>query len=227
MPSKKFIQQRFDVDSGRWVNGLGPVVPVLYHLPELLAADPSESVFVVEGERDADRLASEGLVATTSPMGAGKWREEYGRWIEGRTVYVIPDNDEPGEEHAKKVAETTGAKILRLPGLPNKGDVSDWLDSGRTAAELLELAKESAATENGHRQAGLSTFTLAELLSKEFPAGAVDRAGASAGGHDAPGGQAQAGEILDGPWALCRRRDGDSRPRSVRGGGRGQPVSRT
>ena len=47
---------------------------VLYRLRELLAADPSLPVYVAEGEKDADRLTAEGLVATTSPMGAGKWR---------------------------------------------------------------------------------------------------------------------------------------------------------
>jgi len=168
-PSKKFIQQRYDGETGEWVNGLGHVTPVLYRLPELLAADSSEPVFVVEGEKDADRIASEGLIATTNPMGAGKWREEYGGWLEGRAVYVIPDNDEPGEEHAKKVAQTTGAKVLRLPGLPRKGDASDWFDAGHTVAELVAFTKDMTPTENGHRQSGLSTFTLAELVSKEFP----------------------------------------------------------
>jgi putative DNA primase/helicase len=168
-PSKKFIQQRYDDETGEWVNGLGIVTPVLYRLPELLAADPSEPVFVVEGEKDADRLISEGLIATTSPMGAGKWREEYSRCLEGRSVIVIPDNDELGEEHAKKVAQLTGATILRLPGLPRKGDASDWFDSGHTAAELVELTKDATPPENGHRQSTLSTFTLAELVSKEFP----------------------------------------------------------
>src|SRR5215210_8541581 len=53
-PSKKFIQQRYDGETGEWVNGLGTVATVLYRLSELLAADPSEPVFVVEGEKDVD-----------------------------------------------------------------------------------------------------------------------------------------------------------------------------
>jgi hypothetical protein len=46
------------------------VRPVLYRLPELLAADPTEPVYVVEGEKDVDALVALGLVATTNPGGA-------------------------------------------------------------------------------------------------------------------------------------------------------------
>ena len=45
--------------------------PVLYHLPELLAAPDGTIVYLTEGEKDADRLIDEGVVATTAPMGAG------------------------------------------------------------------------------------------------------------------------------------------------------------
>ena len=49
---------------------------VLYPLPQLLAADPALPVYVVEGEKDVDALLGLGLVATTNPQGAGKWREK-------------------------------------------------------------------------------------------------------------------------------------------------------
>jgi hypothetical protein len=103
-------------------------------------------VFVCEGEKDADRLAALGLTATTNPMGAGKWREEYAEPLRGRRVGLLPDHDEPGRKHAEQVAASLtrhGAvevKVLPLPGLPDKGDVSDWLAAGHTAAELLSLA---------------------------------------------------------------------------------------
>lgn len=101
-PDKSFFQHTIDAE-GKWWTGLD-VDPVLYRLPELLAADPGEPVFVVEGEKDADRLAELGLVATTSHMGAGKWRAEYARFLRGRTVYVVPDNDDPGRRHAEQIA---------------------------------------------------------------------------------------------------------------------------
>ncbi len=65
-----------------------------------MAADPNEPVFIVEGEKDADTLASLGLVATTNPGGAGKWRREYNGYLASRKVIILPDNDEAGENHA-------------------------------------------------------------------------------------------------------------------------------
>jgi hypothetical protein len=69
---KDFRQRRPDGNGG-WVWNLNGLEPVLYRLPELLEADPGHVVFIVEGEKDADALAALSLVATTSPMGAGRW----------------------------------------------------------------------------------------------------------------------------------------------------------
>jgi hypothetical protein len=147
---KDFRQRRPD-GAGGWLWNLDGVQRVLYRLPELCQADPTDWVFVCEGEKDADRLAALGLTATTNPMGAGQWREEYAETLHGRRVGLLPDHDEPGRKHAEQVAASLtrhGAaevKVLNLPGVPDKGDVSDWLADGHTAAELLDLA-ESAAT---------------------------------------------------------------------------------
>src|SRR5215831_16069984 len=51
---------------------------VLYRLPSVLKAIGDDTmVLLVEGERDADSLAALGFAATTSAMGAGKWRRQY------------------------------------------------------------------------------------------------------------------------------------------------------
>src|SRR5262245_1134355 len=68
---KGFSQRRPDGNGG-YIYNLQGVQRVLYRLPELLAADLNEPVFLVEGEKDVDRLRAGGLVATCSPMGAGK-----------------------------------------------------------------------------------------------------------------------------------------------------------
>ena len=133
---------------GGWGRGGAPYV--LYRLPGLLAADPREPVFIVEGEKDADRLWAEGLVATTNVGGAGKWRAEYSLALAGRTVVVLPDNDNAGAQHGAAVASAVGraaasVKVLALPNLPPKGDVSDWLNAGGTAAQLKQLAAAPAA----------------------------------------------------------------------------------
>jgi len=144
---KSFCQYRYE--AGKWVPGLKDkdgnltVTLVPYRLPELLKA---KYVFVVEGEKDADRLASVGLTATCNPMGAGKWRDEYPHWFEHKPVIILPDNDEAGKRHACQVARSLfgtakAVKLVELPGLKPKGDVSDWLAQGHTKAELLALVK--------------------------------------------------------------------------------------
>jgi biotin operon repressor len=122
-----------------------PQVP--YRLPNLLAADPNRPVFVVEGEKDADRLWSEGLIATTNAFGGGrgKWTRTHSNYLRGRNVVVLPDNDATGAEHGRCVAKSLKriaktVRVLDLPGLPHKGDVSDWLDDGHTIVELIHLA---------------------------------------------------------------------------------------
>jgi putative DNA primase/helicase len=145
---KDFRQRRPDGDNN-WTWKLGQVRRVLYRLPELLTADPSALVFVCEGEKDCDRLAALGLVATTNSGGAEKWRDEYSESLRGRRVVIVPDNDQPGERHAAQVAASlrgiaASVRILRLPSLPAKGDVSDWLAAGGTAKELLRLAQATS-----------------------------------------------------------------------------------
>ena len=92
-------------------------------------------VWIVEGEKDVDRLRHRDLVATTNAMGAGKWRRYYDRELQDRKVAIVPDNDEAGREHAQRGAkciyeEARTVKVVELPGLPEKDDVSDWLEAG-------------------------------------------------------------------------------------------------
>ncbi len=129
-----------------WLRGLAGAELVPYRLPQFAAADPGATVFIGEGEKVADRLASAGLVATTSPFGAGKWPAAWGqRYLAGRRVVVLPDADEVGAKHARTVADScvghaASVRIVELPGLPEHGDVVDWLDTGHQVAELLEFA---------------------------------------------------------------------------------------
>ena len=169
---KRFYQRRPDpARPGSWINDLNTVLPVLYRLPELNGADPEAWVFIPEGEKDADRLAAEGLVTTTSPMGAGKWMARYAAALKRRRVAIIPDNDGPGREHAESILATVhpvaaAVKVIRLPDLPNHGDVSDWLDAGHEVDELLEIVEQAPAAvpmqRNGNGS-GNGVATLQEL----------------------------------------------------------------
>ena len=141
----KDFRQRRPKPGGGWewsVKGV-PVVP--YRLPELLA-EPTRIVFVVEGEKDVDNLARIGVLATCNAGGAGKWTAEHAKYLAGRPVVVLGDNDETGRNHTQQVAMTThgiakAVRIVELPGLPPKGDVSDWIAAGGTREKLAELVK--------------------------------------------------------------------------------------
>ena len=145
---KDFRQRRPAGDGWTW--SLGDIRRVLYRLPELLAGQSDATVFIVEGEKDVDALARLGLLATTNAGGAGKWRTEYTEALRSRHVVVLPDNDEPGRRHAEQVTEalasvTATVKIVELPGLPSKGDASDWLAKGGTVKALLALVETAPA----------------------------------------------------------------------------------
>jgi putative DNA primase/helicase len=140
---KDFRQRRPD-GAGGWQWNLNGTRRVLYRLPELIA-NPDKPVFIVEGEKDADNLARLGLLATTNVGGANNWRDEYAESLRGRHVVIVPDNDDVGRKHARRVAQSAqqvaaSVKILELPNLPAKGDVSDWLNAGGNRDTLLELA---------------------------------------------------------------------------------------
>lgn len=141
---KDFRQRRPDGQGG-WVRSVKGVRVVPYRLPELLA-EPARPVVVVEGEKDVDNLARIGVLATCNAGGAGKWMPEHAAFLRGRHVLVLADNDEPGRNHAQQVAATlqgiaASVRVIELPGLPAKGDVSDWITAGGTTDELTRLAK--------------------------------------------------------------------------------------
>ena len=150
---KGFMQSRWDADKAAWLPGIGPEpgVPgaafttrrVPYRLP-LLLKDPKQPVLVVEGEAKADLLVSWGLTATCGVGGTGMgWRDSYSKFLAGRRVAVLPDNDPPGHRHAYAVAGSliyngaAGVRIVALPGLPEAGDVIDFAKAGGTRDQLL------------------------------------------------------------------------------------------
>ena len=144
-----------------WIWNLDGTRRVLYRLPEITALQQSENkssklVFICEGEKDVDNLVELGLIATCNPLGAGenKWLDEFSQNLQGLHCVIIPDNDNTGLMHANRIAvslfETAETvRILQLPELSEKGDVSDWIESGHTSKELVELAKNTSVYDPG------------------------------------------------------------------------------
>jgi hypothetical protein len=142
----KAFKQRKPNGYGGWTWSLGDVRRVLFRLPELIEGIAAgHPVFIVEGERDVLTLSNAGLVATTNAGGAGKWRQEYSERLRGADVVLIPDNDDAGWQHVNAVgAALTGVaarlRVITLPDLPLKGDVSDWFAAGGTRERLDAIA---------------------------------------------------------------------------------------
>jgi hypothetical protein len=148
---KDFRQRRWGPGGPIW--NVQDTPRVLYRLPEIQGAT---EVVVVEGEKDADRLARLGFAATTSVMGAGKWQEIYAEQLKaaGATrIFIIPDNDTAGQSHALDVARSCcrlelDARMVRLSDLrPTQArhgeDVSDWLDNGHSHETLSALLSQA------------------------------------------------------------------------------------
>jgi len=130
---------------GGYVWKLDGVRRVPYQLPDLLAAPKDETCYIVEGEKDVLALRKLGLLATCNAGGAGKWPEEFSAFFKERPVAIIPDNDEPGKEHARQAARmllrcADEVRVVELPDLPLKGDVSDWISQGHGRRDLERLA---------------------------------------------------------------------------------------
>lgn len=132
---KKFVQAKFV--NNNWFFDMNNVRYVLYNLHNVIKSD---TIYFVEGEKDADNLNKIGLVATTTVGGASgfnKHKDEYMEFLKDKKVFIIPDNDKAGRKYAENIYQalsgiTKEVKILdltyELEDLKEKGDISDVLD---------------------------------------------------------------------------------------------------
>jgi hypothetical protein len=129
---KKFSQRT--KKGGDWVWSLKGVETVLYNLPEVIKA---KRVLVVEGEKDCDNAKALGYTATTCPMGAGAWKEQYDKFLYGKEIILIPDNDQVGIRHMIRVGNR----------LKDKADVK-WFDFPETRAKGYDFSDLIASYQN-------------------------------------------------------------------------------
>ncbi len=146
----KDFRQRQPDGKGGWSWNMKGVKRVLYRLVQVNSAIAAGMpVFIVEGEKDVHSLESIGLTATTNAGGAAKWEARFSDSLQGADVIILPDNDGPGRKHAELVANALcgiakSVRVLELPGLSEKGDVSDWLAAGGTEEDLLSLVEAAS-----------------------------------------------------------------------------------
>jgi hypothetical protein len=140
--------------------GMGGRKPILLDLPGLLKLvreDPTAVYGIAEGELKAARVTRLGIVCTTAPFGAGKWRPEYAGWLKEYLPHarplILPDNDLPGKKHALMAGESLQALgiqpyFARLDGLAEGEDVVQWIARGGTKEQLLSMASPAICSFN-------------------------------------------------------------------------------
>jgi hypothetical protein len=156
---KTYSIHRVDA-SGKRIAGLKNTRIVPLNLPELLQAKQAgKAIYLVEGEKAADALASIGAVATTSHTGAGSWPTEITQYFTGANVVVIPDHDEPGRSYAKRAIAhllpvVKSIRYLDLNLMMEGDDAHEWVhDMAGTRKELAELAKKAPVITEQPKQA--------------------------------------------------------------------------
>jgi len=163
-PGKKFMQRKRAAD-GSWDWKTSDTKMVLYNLPEVICA---KEVFIVEGEKDADRLMDTleaagmrpKVAGTTSPRGAGKWLDEFAPYFIGKKVVIIEDNDEPGRRHGSRIAESIFpyAYGIKKISFDSGKDVSDFLLAGKTLADLAQIIKNAEQWKPSLANSGFSLY---------------------------------------------------------------------
>lgn len=169
-----------------WQTGIGDDTQrVLYNLPNLVTANVAA---IAEGEKDCENLTALDLYpdlphlrvcATCNFDGAWrenespKWLPQYNAYFAGKFVLIFVDNDESGETWSKHIAQqlygiAAGVKLIRLPALEPKGDVSDWLQN-HTVEELRAELKKAKRWHPEEKPQSQSVFLPASKFVASAP----------------------------------------------------------
>lgn len=149
-----FCVVRFDWSGGKtfrpvhlhkneWREGDPSGLLPLYRVDELPDTGP---IYSLEGEKAVDAARVENLPAITSAHGSSAAEKSDWTPLAGREVVILPDHDEPGAKYARTVATIlvklnppARVKIVNLPGLPEGGDIVEFLAAGGTREQIESL----------------------------------------------------------------------------------------
>lgn len=143
---------------------------ILYNLDKLAEAAPETPLYVVEGEKCADAMTKQGLLATTSRTGAQKEIKftpaDKAALEKFKLKIIIPDNDEKGAAYAAAFKEYA-CKILALPDIwekcPKKGDIADYFAAGGKVEAITGYEWEQELT-----QSYIDSLDVAALLDPKI-----------------------------------------------------------
>lgn len=165
-------------ENSRIIKNLKGCRKVLYRLPEVLKAiSDNKPIFLVEGEKDANKLYEHGLAATTS-LESLKWQDEHTEILKDADVVILYDMDKTGLERRDLLCSHLYGKVKRLrvvdlPGLQYQEshgkDISDWLASGNTVINLQEILFKTPDYKPEIKKERLRVVTIDEFLTMKLP----------------------------------------------------------
>lgn len=113
----------------------------------------SDTIYIMEGEKDMLAAESYGFNAITTTTGAGVWKDIWTKEFKNKNVIIVGDIDEPGCKGADMKAQTLypvagQVKVIKLPinpaDIPN-GDFVDYMTKcGGTAESFRNLVAETS-----------------------------------------------------------------------------------
>lgn len=174
--SKSFFCERHD--NGHVVKNLQGCRQVFYRLPEVrIAIINKQPVFLVEGEKDVDKLYEYGLASTTS-LESLKWHDQHTEILRNADVVILYDKDKTGIERKELLCKhlygnVKRLRVIDLPGLEYQEshgkDVSDWLAMGNTISTLQEILEKTLDYKPEGQKDRIRAVTLDEFLTMELP----------------------------------------------------------
>lgn len=174
---KSFYCERKD-ENGNVIRNLSGCRKVLYQLPTFLKGiAEKQTIFLVEGEKDADKLLGYGLVATTAPESL-KWPDEFSEVLKDADIVILYDMDKTGWERRDLLCKKLCSRVRRLrvvglPGLEYQGshgkDISDWLALGNTTQQLIEIVAQTSDYIVPQQSGKIRAVTVDEFLNMQLP----------------------------------------------------------
>jgi Winged helix-turn-helix DNA-binding/CHC2 zinc finger/AAA domain len=157
---KKHFRLRRPDGNGGWINSVTTkdkdgnavwaVRNVPYRLPELIEAVANNYfIMILEGEAKVDLARSWNIPATCCVGGSKKWTDAHSEFFRDADAVILPDKDVAGGRHVNNVGSSLAevncsVRVLNLPGLPEKGDIIDWVKAAGTPEKLHELIEREA-----------------------------------------------------------------------------------
>jgi len=159
-PTKKRPRKKFRPHhhaNGIEVTG-APVRRVIYNWPAIMHAGPGSTIYVTEGESNAEALIDAGMLATT--VLSHEWTPECVVALTGHHLIILADHDDSGKALAKNAYKKLAPVAASIRIVPTEhlwkhltgareiapgDDVQDWIELRGDPKKLLNICREIPA----------------------------------------------------------------------------------